>query len=245
MSTKYEFKTHDEWHGGVKYSKVYDHVADHLRFHRGGGFVIGSGEGDWGPPRRLNQLETPLHRRLDESPLSDPIYVRALKDGFTLPLRRIHVADPVAFQMEEWARKQIGDRYILGAEGPDAWDCSGLTKADTQIHTGISLVHKATWQMRDPRVHGIRRDQIKPMDMIFLHGNWFSVDHVAYFLDYKGPGGSGRVIDAEPSDTGAPSGWPTPNLGTGIRIRTMLPGYYCGWENVVKIGRLYSVNGKP
>lgn len=249
MSFRYQFKhadSMDDWnHGQEDFDTFWDHAKDQLRFHRGDGFTIREKPDDPGPKRTLREVKSILESRLDRSHEDTVFVVRSKKDQWGLAARRHKFEDPIAVQMEQWARAQLGDRYILGAAGPDAWDCSGYTMVNTKVHTGISLVHKATWQMRDPRVHSITRAHIKPMDMLFLHGNFAAVDHVAYFLDWKGPGGSGRVIDAEPHDTTAPSGWPTPNLGTGIRVRPMLGNYYCSWQFVVKIGRLYAVNGRP
>lgn len=248
MSIRYQFKIlpDGDWTDGVaKFSHAYDHVRDHLRFHRGSGFHIGSASTPWGPDRSLLKLERPLHKRVDAAAFSEAIFARSAKDGFTIGMRRVQVADPVPVQMTQWAKAQIGAGYLLGAAGPSLYDCSGLTMVNTKIHTGISLFHKATVQMHDPRVHSIKLEQAKPMDMLFLHGNWVAVDHVAYVLDHAGPGGSMRVIDAEPHDTGSPAGWATPNLGTGVRIRPTLPGYYCELSAVVKVGRIYAVNGKP
>jgi hypothetical protein len=42
--------------------------------------------------------------------------------GGSAPAVARGAAGAVAF-----ARAQIGDRYVWGADGPDAWDCSGLT----------------------------------------------------------------------------------------------------------------------
>lgn len=247
MTVKYQFKLPDgDWtDGAARFSHVYEHVRDHLRFHRGEHFKIGDGDGAWGPDRTLRQVERPLRKRVDAAKPDDAVFVRAQKDGWTIGVRRHQVADPVAKQMTDWAKLQIGKGYLLGAAGPSLYDCSGLTLANTKIHTGISLFHKAAVQMHDPRVHSIPLSKARPMDMLFMHGNWAYVSHVAYVLDHEGPGGSMRVIDAEPHDTGAPAGWFKGNLGTGVQIRPTLPGYYCELSEVVKVGRIYAVNGKP
>lgn len=232
--------------GKAKFGHVWDHVSDELRFHRGQGFKVAiAGTHDFGPKRTLRELKDVMRRRLNAAPLDTILNIKSEKDGFVLGMRKHFVPDPVSVQMQQFVRNQLGDGYLLGMAGPNLWDCSGLTLTTTRNFTGITMVHKATWQMLDPRVHSISRSQIKPMDMLFLHGSRTSVEHVAYFLDYGGPGGTGRVIDAEPHDTHAPSGWSTPNFGTGVRVRSMISGYYCDWESVVKIGRLYAVNGKP
>jgi hypothetical protein len=50
------------------------------------------------------------------------------------------------------------------------------------------------------------------------------------------------VIDTEPHDTQAPWGG---MQGTGVRVRSMQPGYYCDWANVSGIGRIIPINGRP
>ena len=51
------------------------------------------------------------------------------------------VAGAIAF-----ARSQVGDAYALGGSGPDAWDCSGLTKA-SYASVGVYVgTHSATNQ---------------------------------------------------------------------------------------------------
>jgi hypothetical protein len=189
MTVRYEFKLPGgDWTpGAVKWSTVYPHVRDHLRFHDGKGFKIGAGDGTWGPDRKLRRVRHPLHKRVDGAKLDDAVFVRSNKDDFTIGVRRHQMMDPVVAQMESWAKEQIGEGYVLGAAGPS----------------------------------------------------------VAYLLDKNGPGNTWRVIDAEPHDTGAPSGWFRTMLGTGIQLRPTLSGYYCELSEIVKVGRLYEVNGRP
>ncbi len=68
-----------------------------------------------------------------------------------------------------WATSQVGDRYVMGANGPDAWDCSSFTQtAYRQI--GISTPRTAQAQ-RDwlAAGNGYRVDpvQARPGDLIF------------------------------------------------------------------------------
>jgi cell wall-associated NlpC family hydrolase len=45
-----------------------------------------------------------------------------------------------------FAKQQLGERYVLGGMGPDIWDCSGITKASYQA-AGIYIgTHSATNQ---------------------------------------------------------------------------------------------------
>lgn len=87
----------------------------------------------------------------------------------------------------EWATSQVGDRYVMGANGPDAWDCSSFTQtAYRQI--GISTPRTAQAQ-RDwlAAGNGYRVDaaQARPGDLIFydsyLGPN--NIGHVAMVFD--------------------------------------------------------------
>lgn len=48
-----------------------------------------------------------------------------------------------------FAKRQLGERYVLGGMGPDVWDCSGITKA-AYAAAGIYIgTHSATNQFRE------------------------------------------------------------------------------------------------
>lgn len=62
------------------------------------------------------------------------------------------VGDPNNAKVElaiDFARKQLGERYVLGGMGPNVWDCSGITKASYAV-AGIYIgTHSATNQFRE------------------------------------------------------------------------------------------------
>ena len=62
------------------------------------------------------------------------------------------VGDPDSAKVElaiDFARKQLGERYVLGGMGPNVWDCSGITKA-SYAAVGIYIgTHSATNQFRE------------------------------------------------------------------------------------------------
>ena len=62
------------------------------------------------------------------------------------------VGDPNSSKVEtaiDFARKQLGERYVLGGMGPNVWDCSGITKA-SYAAAGIYIgTHSATNQFRE------------------------------------------------------------------------------------------------
>ncbi|MER7910998.1 MULTISPECIES: NlpC/P60 family protein [unclassified Streptomyces] len=72
------------------------------------------------------------------------------------------------------AATQIGKPYVSGAEGPNAYDCSGLTQwAYRQAGAGLSRV---TYTQQNDGVK-IGRSQLKPGDLVFFN----SLSHVGLY----------------------------------------------------------------
>lgn len=65
-----------------------------------------------------------------------------------------------------YARAQIGKRYVWGATGPNAFDCSGLVVA-AFARVGISLPHYTG--TLSARGRAVSRSQLQPGDLIFPH----------------------------------------------------------------------------
>jgi peptidoglycan DL-endopeptidase CwlO len=83
-----------------------------------------------------------------------------------------------------FACAQIGDAYVFGASGPDAWDCSGLTSG-AWGEAGFSLPHQSG-QQRDA-VSYIERSDLQPGDLVFFYSD---LSHVALYA------GDGYVVEA-------------------------------------------------
>lgn len=79
------------------------------------------------------------------------------------------------------ARNQVGDPYSYGADGPNAFDCSGLTTYAYR-KVGIQLPRSSDGQYR--HVRGIRKENIKKGDLMFLHGSG-GVYHVGIFVGWN------------------------------------------------------------
>jgi hypothetical protein len=91
-----------------------------------------------------------------------------------------------------FALAQLGDSYVWGAEGPDAWDCSALVQA-AWAAAGVTLPRVSA----DQYAHGVRagwsvpRDDVRRGDLVFFRRRGVDgVGHVGLAL------GDGRVLHA-------------------------------------------------
>jgi cell wall-associated NlpC family hydrolase len=113
------------------------------------------------------------------------------------PVSGTRAARAVAF-----ALRQRGKPYQWGAQGPQAFDCSGLTWAAWRA-SGVAIPRTAAGQLAGlPRVRG----QLRPGDLLIYRSNGPSRRHVAIVVD------RGRMVEA---------------LGRGIPVRStkLRPGY--------------------
>lgn len=84
----------------------------------------------------------------------------------------------------DFALAQLGEPYSYGAEGPDAWDCSGLTmKAWAQA--GVSLPRSSSAQIGVGT--RVSRSQLQPGDLVFFYS---PISHVGIYI------GDGKLVHA-------------------------------------------------
>ncbi|MFF8829057.1 NlpC/P60 family protein [Streptomyces sp. NPDC015131] len=93
------------------------------------------------------------------------------------------------------AGTQVGKPYISGAEGPNAYDCSGLTQWAYR-QAGVSITRTTFTQHNDGVKIG--RSQLKPGDLVFFN----NLAHVGLYA------GNGQVLHA-------------PKPGTVVRYEAM------------------------
>ena len=221
-----------DWRGnGPSFDNSWEEAVDSLRFHRGAGFrIVDKEEHSEGVIRELSEVPERLEAKLTHSPVDDAFAVKSEADGFGIVFRRHELPMTKGEQVLEHARNSIGTRYVLGGT-----DCSWLTMRCYRLE-GVELPHNAHAQHLRDAVVDIPRSKIKPGDLLFHHSD----EHVSLYLDDEH--GAGRVIDTQPHDTIAPWGG---YFGTGVRIRSMNPGYYCEWADISGIGRVATINGEP
>jgi cell wall-associated NlpC family hydrolase len=89
-----------------------------------------------------------------------------------------------------YALSKVGHRYVAGADGPNTFDCSGLTMAAWRA-AGVSLPHYSFAQFG--MLRHISRSELRPGDLLFYFGG--SAHHVAMYI-----GGGMMVSASNPRD---------------------------------------------
>jgi cell wall-associated NlpC family hydrolase len=96
-----------------------------------------------------------------------------------------------------YAQAQVGKPYVMGATGPNAYDCSGLIQAAYQ-HAGVSIprVSSQQYQVGTP----VPLDQIAPGDLVFPTGEdgmWGAPPGLpGHVMMALGPGPNVPVVEA-------------------------------------------------
>ena len=93
-----------------------------------------------------------------------------------------------------YALAQVGDAYVWGASGPNAFDCSGLTMM-AWAQVGVGLPHSSARPARLRRQR-LRVATCRPGDLVFYYQ---PTSHVAIYI------GNGMIVHAA-------------NPGAGVRI---------------------------
>jgi cell wall-associated NlpC family hydrolase len=116
----------------------------------------------------------------------------------------VATASPRAGRAVAFALRQRGKPYRWGAQGPAAYDCSGLTFAAWQA-AGVAIPRTAAAQLTGlPRVLG----RLQPGDLVIYRSNGPTRRHVAMLI------GPGRMVEA---------------LGRGVPVRVVpLRGGFLG-----------------
>ncbi|MFE9299593.1 C40 family peptidase [Streptomyces sp. NPDC006856] len=91
-----------------------------------------------------------------------------------------------------FAKAQVGDAYVSGGTGPNAWDCSGLVQAAYRT-AGIDLPRVS--QSQSTAGTQVSLDSLQPGDILYWGGAG-SAYHVAIYV------GGGEFVGAQNSSTG-------------------------------------------
>lgn len=120
-----------------------------------------------------------------------------------------------------FARQQLGERYVLGGMGPNIWDCSGITKKSYEVAGTYIGTHSATNQFYN--MAGKRRlipikEAVRGDLMWYSYTDDFNGDkyHVAMYLgdgmmlEAPNPNRTVRVVPLRYGDLFRYAGRPTP-----------------------------------
>jgi peptidoglycan DL-endopeptidase CwlO len=145
-----------------------------------------------------------------ENILNSAAYAKALavyqKTG-TYPNIAVR-GDSIGAQAVRWALTKVGDPYVWGAAGPNAFDCSGLVMwAYAQV--GISLGHFTGWQWNEGE--HIARSQLQPGDIVFFFAD---ISHEGMYI------GNGLMVDA-------------PTQGVPVHVEPVFWSAYVGAVHVI------------
>ena len=102
-------------------------------------------------------------------------------------LRKARAQNRARARVVRIVKEQIGDRYVHGATGPSAFDCSGLSAFVYKHGAHKSLPRNSRAQFA--RLRHVSKHAMKPGDLVFFfrHG----VHHVGVYV------GHGKIVDAE------------------------------------------------
>ncbi len=92
----------------------------------------------------------------------------------------------VRAKVVSFARKQIGDTYTAGGNGPNNFDCSGLTQFVFRVAANKELPHQSRAQYG--KVSRIPKSKAQPGDLVFFFER--GAHHVGIYI------GKGKMIDA-------------------------------------------------
>ncbi len=121
---------------------------------------------------------TPTPSSSTTSPTSGPSPTAST----SVPAPKAGVDAVIAF-----ARAQLGEPYQWAADGPNSWDCSGLTMV-AWAQAGVRLSHYTGSQYK--QTTRIPVDQLKPGDLVFFGPSVAGIHHVGLYI------GNGQMIHA-------------------------------------------------
>ncbi|MEO6279265.1 C40 family peptidase [Roseateles sp.] len=102
----------------------------------------------------------------------------------------------------------LGVRYTRGGNSVEnGFDCSGFTRHIFEMSVGLVLPRRADEQAKDNSLMSIRRDELKPGDLVFFNTMKRTFSHVGIYV------GEGKFIHA-------------PRAGSAVRVEDMRDSYW-------------------
>ncbi|MGW4720802.1 C40 family peptidase [Nocardia sp. NPDC004260] len=103
-----------------------------------------------------------------------------------------NVTDAKKRKFLETALAQVGDPYIYGAEGPNAFDCSGLVQYSAKQAGITNMPRTADAQYHATMSHPVDPNNLQPGDLIFPNAQ-FNGGNPGHIMIYVG---NGQVVEA-------------------------------------------------
>lgn len=150
----------------------------------------------------LSRLQAEERARVEAARAAATAPDRASRDRGTMPTYTGPASGRAAVAIQE-AHAKMGSPYQWGAEGPNRFDCSGLTKW-VWAKAGVSLPHSSRAQYAGGRK--VSRAEVQPGDLIF-RGN--PIHHVGIYI------GDGKMIAA-------------PQTGDVVKVQPAFTSTYAG-----------------
>lgn len=102
----------------------------------------------------------------------------------------------------------LGVRYTRGGNSVEnGFDCSGFTRHIFEMSVGLVLPRRADEQAKDSSLLSIRKDELKPGDLVFFNTMKRTFSHVGIYV------GEGKFIHA-------------PRTGSAVRVEDMRDSYW-------------------
>jgi cell wall-associated NlpC family hydrolase len=131
-----------------------------------------------------------------------------------------HAAQPVpappgSSRVVQLTLNQVGKRYVWGAEGPETFDCSGLTQWS---YSQIGLRIPRTAQTQRDGLKPIAAAELQPGDLVFFSPRGSAkITHVAMFIGDQDGDGKVDIVHAM-----------SPQLGVRVTYNFLGSAYYSG-----------------
>jgi len=94
-----------------------------------------------------------------------------------------------------------------GSSAEEGFDCSGFTRHIFELSLGMVLPHRADDQAKDKSLITVKRDELRPGDLVFFNTMRRTFSHVGIYV------GEGKFIHA-------------PRSGSSVRVEDMREAYW-------------------
>ncbi|MDP1900476.1 MAG: C40 family peptidase [Rubrivivax sp.] len=149
-----------------------------------------------------------------DMPRGDAV-LQLLHDKGLLPSAAEVEAHPIVQQVRDAASELVvssmnflGVRYRRGGNSAEqGFDCSGFTRYVFENSVGLVLPRRADQQARDSALAAVKKEELKPGDLVFFNTMRRAFSHVGIYI------GEGKFIHA-------------PRSGSEVRIEDMRTSYW-------------------